>query len=134
MKYLRRFKPIIQKIAGKYGMEEKDMEEMVDHFFRTMKSYITDPRMPSIKITNFGTFKPTVGKLNKQIGISERHIKLGRVIEKSEAKIKHLTLIKERLDQEKAGMITWKEWRSKEVNIDYTKTGKNAKKQDSEKK
>lgn len=130
-RYLHRFRDIIETVAKRQNIDSKDLEEMIDHFFRTMKSFIVDPRMPSIKITNFGTFKPTIGKLNKHIRLSLTSIRESRKVEHCKAKIKHLWQVRRRLVDERNGGITWKEWRNKKLNIEYSKTGKNAKEQNS---
>ena len=115
--YLRRYKKIITKIATKHGLKDTTVERMVDGFFVSMKKSITDKRMPTIKITNFGTFKPSVRKLNWQIYAAIKHLRRGAKDEtKPRNKIKNLWAVKQRLMKEKKGEITWKEWRHKKID------------------
>lgn len=125
---MKRFRPIIQKLSDDTDVPVKDIEEMIDVFFETMKRYITDPRMPSIKITNFGTFKPKLGKINWHIKRTITFIRSGVVKDWHRPKIKHLWQIRRRLMDEKKGVLTWKSWRNKKLDIFKEQKEENAKK------
>lgn len=121
LKYLSRFRKLIEKISEQRDVPVKDIEEMIDYFFKTLKRYITDPRLPTIKITNFGTFLPSKRRIEWQIRKAIKSIREGRNVERSKLKIKHLWEIRRRLQAERQGVLTWKEWRDKEINNSYTK-------------
>lgn len=117
--YLQRHEKAIEEIAEKYGIETKEAEELIDQFFLDMKSSITDERMPTIKITNLGTFGPSMGKLEWQRKHASYHLKKGECTESKKEKLKEkitkLQVVKERLEKEKRGEETWKEWRNKKL-------------------
>ena len=123
--YLRRFEDEITELSNKHGVSKQDVSDMIDSFFADFKQSIIDPRMPTVKITNLGTFKPTIGKINWQIRNSFRHYRAGRVSrETMVSRIQYLWPIKQRLMKEKAGISTWKEWRDKYKNNDSKKEEK----------
>ena len=114
--YLQKFDPILKEISEEYDIEMENLIKIIDYFFLTFKSYITDTRMPTIKITNFGTFKPSIGKLEWQMNIANFHIKNGTDNEdKLSKKMKYLSIIKDRLEKEREGKGTWKQWRNKKL-------------------
>lgn len=122
--YLQRFDKQIKEIAESKGLSNSEVRDLIDRFFRSFKNKITDPRMPTIKITNLGTFRPTISRLDYQIKRYIAMIRSGRV-NKSEQlykdKINHLWKIKQRLIKEASGEETWKEWRNKQLDIDAKK-------------
>lgn len=114
--YLQKFEETLDEISKSYDIEKDELIKILDNFFLTLKSFITDSRMPTIKITNFGTFKPSVGKLDWQINIANYHIKNGTNNHtKLSKKIEYLTIIKNRLKSESEGEETWTEWRNKKI-------------------
>lgn len=111
-KYLRRFDEDIKELSEELELGEEETREVIDEFFIDMKSMITDSRMPTIKITNFGTFKPSIGKLNWQMRSALRAYRDGKIPRKRAVdKITHLWAIKQRLIKEKNGKNTWKDWK-----------------------
>ena len=112
--YLDRFKDTIKDLSAEFGIAEEDIREIIDHFFLTLKKFITDIRMPTIKISMWGTFKPTIGKINWGIDQTLYHMNLEHGDrEVMFRKIRRIQRIKERLLQEKGGKSTWKLWRNK---------------------
>jgi len=112
-KYLQRYKDIIDKIGKTYGMSSEDIEGLIDHFFLTIKKFITDPRMPKIQITNFGTFRPAIGKINWHLKIGFHHYRRGNIDRNRMVdKVKQLWPIRRRLMRESKGESTWMEWRN----------------------
>lgn len=114
--YLGKFKGIIKALADQFNVSEEYVEDLIDNFFLTLKKFITDPRMPTVKISKWGTFKPTLGKLNWAIGTTLFHMSQDRGDrDKMFKKIRVVQHVKERLLREKAGELTWKEWKNKTI-------------------
>lgn len=110
--YLEKYRDRLSKVIENHDVNEEELQEIVDYFFETLREYITDRRMPKIQITNFGTFKPTIGMMNWWIQRELWFYKMGysdreRVVDK----ITHLWIIKQRLIKEKNGEATWEYWR-----------------------
>jgi hypothetical protein len=115
--YLQRFESIISELSSKHDLDEEEITDLVDYFFVTMNKFITDPRMPTIKISNFGTFKPSIGKLDWQMKNANYHLLQGKIAEdKLLSKIDTLQIIKDRLIRESNGDETWKEWKDKKID------------------
>ena len=115
--YLRRIEPELKQIAKDHNLEKEQLEELVDEFFIILKSYLEDPRMPRVKLTNFGTFKPSLGKINHDIRRSMLRYRAGLL--KKELlieKIKKLWPIRNRLINEWNGVHTWEEWKNKKLD------------------
>lgn len=114
--YLKKLKPVLKELSEKYDLTEDEVDEILDHFFMTLKKYMGHSTMPTIKITNFGTFRPTVSRINWQIGIAFTMMRKGmRNRLHVENMIRRLWPIKQRLIQEKRGVYTYKEWKNKEI-------------------
>jgi len=110
--YLRRFSDIIDSLSAKYDISKEDIEDIIDHFFKTFNKLITDFRMPKIQITNFGTFKPTIGKVNWFLKNSFHRFKFGHIDkDKLRERIKRVWFIKQRIIKEKNGGSTWNNWK-----------------------
>lgn len=126
--YLKRYSEIINTISETLGIPVKDVEEIIDYFFFTFKVFITDPRMPKIKISNLGTFKPTVGKIKKNLWHAFKYYRLGTFPrERMVMRVQAVWEIMKRLQKEAKGEHTWKEWRDKYKNKNESK--KESKKQ-----
>lgn len=122
--YLQRFEKEIKNIAKSKGLTDSEVRDLVDKFFKSFKKKITDPRMPTIKITNLGTFKPTISRLDYQIKRYIAMIRSGKVSNSEQLykdKINYLWKIKQRLIKEGDGQETWKEWRNKKLEINAKK-------------
>ena len=115
--YLLKFKKEISFLAKKYNLSEDEVGEIIDDFFVSMKSYITDLRIPTIKITNLGTFKPTPSKINYQIRKYIKYAKrsTGEELEKVKVMISNTWKVRTRLKREANGEVTWKDWRDKKL-------------------
>lgn len=113
--YLRRYNNQIEEIEKLVGVNRDKIIEIIDDFFVDLKSKITDPRMPTVKITNLGTFKPSIGLLNWQIKSALRAYRGGKIErDRAVSKITHLWAIKQRLIKEKSGEETWSDWKDAE--------------------
>lgn len=126
--YLKRLDVELKKIQKDNEISYDDLEDIIDDFFSIMKEFIEDPRMPKVQITNFGTFKPSLGKINFDIrrGIYKYragHLEKQFLIER----IQRLWPIRNRIILEKSGVRTWHEWKHKKLEPIGSK---NDKKQD----
>lgn len=115
--YLRKFDKEVDDLSKKYNLKREESEDLLDHFFITMKKFIEDERMPKIQITNFGTFRPSTRKINFVIGHWIRMYKRGNM-ERSvlNEKISKIWKVKQRIISEKLGKETWKEWKKLKLN------------------
>lgn len=116
LNYLKRLDKEIKTIAEENGLKEDEVYEIVDEFFKTKKKFITDPRMPRIQITNWGTFKPSIGKIYWQIKTAIYYYKTGAISrEKLNDKIRKLWPVRNRLIKEKNKQSTWNSWKNKKL-------------------
>lgn len=114
--YLRKIEPELKKIAKDHNLEKEQLEELVDEFFITLKGFMEDPRMPRIKLTNFGTFKPSLRKINHDIRRSMIRYRAGLLKREFLVdKIKRLWPIRNRLINEWNGVHTWDEWKNRSL-------------------
>lgn len=124
--YLKKFDDFVSLMSKDEEVSKDEINFMIDQFFFDFKESLEDPRMPTIKITNFGTFKTTIGKLQWHINICNDKLNKGiGVPEVLNKRIEYLTPILDRLKREKAGESTWKEWRDKSKQ--YEKKSKSKK-------
>jgi len=108
---LRRLSDIIKKVAKEHDMEEEEVEQILDHFFRTLKMFMMDSRIPKIQITNFGTFRTSIALLRWHMRMAFWYREKGWWnTERVRNKIKKLYPIKNRLVEEKMGKYTYKKW------------------------
>jgi len=98
-------------VSEEHNIPKEELEELVDCFFAQMKEYITDPRMPKIRITNFGTFRPQIGKIELIIKRWIRYSKFSGKKEGLAQKLRPLWKVRRRLVEEKHGVATWKKWK-----------------------
>lgn len=114
--YLKRFDDILEEIEKEHCLYPEEVDKVIDEFFYTFNGFITDSRMPTVKISNLGTFKPNPVKINRHIWKAVQVIRNGTDNEDYyRAKIAHLWQIKQRLIKESNGELTWKCWRNKEL-------------------
>ncbi len=115
--YLRKIEPELKKIAKDNGLEKEQLEELIDEFFIDLKGFMEDPRMPKVHLTNFGTFKPSLGKINQDIRRTMRRFRDGKTTREILCdKIQRLWPIRNRLIREWNGENTYDEWRKKKVD------------------
>lgn len=115
--YLKSLNDVLKEVSEKHEISIEDLKDLLDHFFKTFKYFIEDPRMPTIKITNLGTFKPNLSKINYHIRRQIlRFKKSGGNADRLKIKIKKLWPIRDRLIAESKGKITWLEWRNKKLD------------------
>ena len=113
-KLIKKFEPELNRLGVKHNLTKSEIEFILTCFFDDLKSFITDVRMPKIKITNLGTFAPSIAQINRVLYKSFYWRALGR---KSEDKlrilIKKVWKIRRRLQEEKKGRVTFAEWHGK---------------------
>jgi len=120
--FLKKLEPELKQIAKEHKLTDLELEEIIDYFFITLKAMIEDERLPKIQITNFGTFRPTIGKLNFDLNKSFFYMHRGSYDrDKLIAKVKKLWPVRQRLAKEGRGEETWKLWSKKKKSIDYIK-------------
>lgn len=114
--YLRRIEPELKKIAKDNDLEKEELEQLIDEFFVVLKGFLEDPRMPKIQLTNFGTFKPSLRKINQDLRRGMARYRAGLLSKEFLVeKIHRLWPIRNRLINEKRGVHTWKEWKDKKL-------------------
>ena len=112
-KYLDQFEGELNRISVKYSVPVKEIRFIVDDFFERLKSWVVSPKMPTIKISNFGTFKPDKGQLTRSLKRMFKTYKLGYTKpETLSDHIKKLWPIVKRLQKEARKENTWKEWKN----------------------
>lgn len=96
-------KSTIHKVANKNSVRPDILREMLDQFFIDLRKQLESEEAPNILIRNFGRFKPTRGRINKQILYLNRKLtnSEGEAREKIIEKIDRLMIIKERIENEK---------------------------------
>lgn len=110
--YILKYEDDIKELSQKHNLDFEESIYMIDYFFKTFKDFITEEKMPKIQITNLGTFKPTIGKLNYQIRMTLFYYRIGSISrEKTVKRISKLWAIKQRLIKESMGIATWDCWR-----------------------
>lgn len=120
--YLKKLRPKTELIGKEHDVSPEEIEDMFDHFLQTLKEMIGDPRMPKIKISNWGTYQPSIGKINWQIRRKFYDYRNGSITrDQLRQRISELWPVKQRLIKEKLGHETWPEWRYKELTP-YAKT------------
>lgn len=58
---------IFDRVAQKNDIDVKYVKDIHDHFFRSMKNLMQTPMLPEIRISRFGTFRPSLASINKDI-------------------------------------------------------------------
>jgi len=114
LNYLRRLDEVLERLEQDHGLSKEDISWIMDQFFKDFKDYLADPRLPTIKISNFGKFRPSEKKLNYRMWRAIQAYKAGKLSrEVVVSVIKHLWPIKQRLYDEKAGKETYRTWNKK---------------------
>jgi len=108
LSWLKNNEKIIDKIAVKTGVESKEVINIIDFYFRTIKSFITLKTAPTVR-TKFFNFKPSKKFLLN--GLKE-YFKFG-LIDKEEVvkRIRRFWRIIDRLKQEKREKYTNAKWK-----------------------
>lgn len=115
--YLRKLNSVIDDLSKEHELPREEIEDYLDHFFKTLKTFIEDERIPKIQITNFGTFRGSPGKINFVIRYWIKMYRRGNLDrQKLNEKISKIWKIKQRIISEKMGKETWKEWRKKKLS------------------
>lgn len=67
---MSKFKGDLNRLGVKHSITKEQQEEILESFFDDLKMFITDPRMPKIRIQNFGTFRPLRGQISRSLSKS----------------------------------------------------------------
>jgi hypothetical protein len=111
LKFLSKFEGDLNRLGVKYSLTRKDMEEILEFYFLDLKSFITDPRMPKVKIDNLGTFKPALFLINRTISKYYYWRRLGSDnSRKIRSIINRLWRVRKRIHMEKNKVVTFKQW------------------------
>lgn len=106
--WLKNNEKIVDKISVKTGLESKEVINIIDFYFRTLKSFITLKTAPTIR-TKFFTFKPSkkflVNGLKEYFKFKE--ITKEEVVER----IRRFWRVIDRIKQEKRGKYTNAKWK-----------------------
>ena len=57
----------LNRLGVKYSITRDQQEEILESLFKDLKMFISDPRMPKIRLQNFGTFKPCKGQISRSL-------------------------------------------------------------------
>lgn len=92
---------IFKKVAEKHDVEQKYVEDMYDHFFRTTKQIIKNPQIVNIVIPKWGSFTASLRKVNYEIRKLIRQYNCGSLSREHVCvKISYLWPIRRKLMQE----------------------------------
>lgn len=113
--YLRLLKNEISELSKKHGFDENwFVENIIDDHFLTLKEFIEDPRMPIIKITNLGTFRPKLNRINWKIRMILKAVHEKRYSrEEGLKKITKIWKVRNRLIAENNNINTWSKWKKR---------------------
>jgi hypothetical protein len=121
LKYLKKLRPILNKVGKKHGIPIEEGEFIIGKFFESFNNAITDPRVPKVKLPLIGTFYPKVRYIYRSLRASYRFYHLGGASsEYMKARIKRIWPVRNRLLEEANGKITWNEWRKKDCKERFT--------------
>ena len=116
LKYLKKLRPILNKVGKKHGITIEEGEFIVDCFFRSFKKAITDPRVPRVMLPMFGTFQPKINYIYRSLRASFRfYRKGGLTTEYIVARVKRIWPVRNRLIEEQQSKETWKLWKSDDM-------------------
>jgi|31_taG_2_1085359.scaffolds.fasta_scaffold00185_10 hypothetical protein len=80
--------------------------------------------MPTVKISNFGSFKPSFGNISRSLKGSIRAYRLGYTSYKEAADaVSNLWPIRKRLQKEEQKKETWKKWHKMKLEKDSRTAG-----------
>lgn len=114
LKYLRKLRPILNKVGKKHGITVEEGELIIDEFFKSFKNAINDPRIPKVKFPCFGTFKPKRSFIYRSLKASIYFHRLGgSTREYINARVKRLWPVRNRLIEEERGGYTYLKWKKK---------------------
>lgn len=112
-KYLNGFEGELNRISVKYSVPVKEIRYIVDDFFERLKGWIVSPKMPTVKISNFGTFKPDKSQIVRSLKRMIKTYRLGYTPpETLRRHIMKLWPIRKRLQKEERKQNTWKKWKN----------------------
>lgn len=66
-KLMNKFEGELNRLGVKHSITKKQQKEIIESFFDDLKMMITDPRMPKVRINNFGTFSPCRGQISRTL-------------------------------------------------------------------
>jgi len=96
---------------SKFDLSEEHFEFVCDSSFDFISECISNPTMPILKISGFGTLKPTIGKINLGLKSAFRWNKLGnKTTEELRNVVRRLWPVRNRLINEYYGEFTATNW------------------------
>lgn len=92
---------IIKVVAEKYNISEDEVESIYKDIFVRTKQKLQSSEIPRILLHNFGTFQPSLGKINKQIYLWIFRYKDGHMTrEVLKEKLEYLFPVRNRIKKE----------------------------------
>lgn len=77
--FFKDFEAIINKLSVKHKIPPSRIKLILDHFFKQLKVYLTDKRIPKVVITNWGTFRPSSANIKRALSKKFYWYRLGSV-------------------------------------------------------
>lgn len=109
--YLKQTESQIEIAAKEAGITPEMGGQILDHFFRSVRSFINDDRMPAIMLPVWGKLTPTIGSIRRAIRLGFKMYRLGRIPKRIlEYRVKRLWPIRLRLIYTKLKKETFKDW------------------------
>jgi nucleoid DNA-binding protein len=91
----------IAELASKLELSSIDILDVEEHFFKSLKNYMSMSVIPIIRIRNFGTFKPHYNKIKHSILACIKNIRAGEHVEINKEKIRNLWIARNTLIKHK---------------------------------
>ncbi len=109
--YLHRFEEEIKEAAKEHDLTKDESQQILDDFFRSFKSYMTDETLPKIIVPHLAIFKPSLKKINKRLMHWLNARRRGNInIEVFNKKFSELWIIRQRLILESKKVVTHPCW------------------------
>lgn len=110
--YLKQTENELKIAAEKAGLSIEEAQELLDDFFKIIRDFLNDERMPSFYVPYLGKFMPTLGSIRRSLRLTFRMLKDGRIIKDIAIyRIKKFWPIRQRLIKERLNIPQYKHWR-----------------------
>ncbi len=110
--YLKQTEPELIKAAEAAGITLEEGKELIDTFFKIIKHFLNDERIPTIYVPYIGKLSATLGSIRRSFGVSFKLLRNGALPEKLiKYRIKKFWPIRDRLIKEKLGQPQHHFWR-----------------------
>lgn len=120
--YLKQTENELKIAADKAGISIEEGQELLDDFFKIIRDFLNDERMPSFHIPYVGRFNATLGSIRRSLRLTFRMFRDGRIIKDIAIyRVKKFWPIRQRLIKEKLGIPQYKHWRY--IPSDWQKKG-----------